>query len=62
LTGVSLSGFSGSYSASALAVPATRIDEAFLARLAADEAAVAAQRAACKTENDPDFETLLGEP
>ncbi len=62
LTGVSLSGFSGSYSASALAVPATRIDEAFLARLAADEANVASQRAACKTENDPDFETLLGDP
>ncbi|MCH8957862.1 MAG: hypothetical protein IH835_00175 [Proteobacteria bacterium] len=38
------------------------IDEAFLARLAADEANVASQRAACKTENDPDFETLLGDP
>ncbi|GGE49958.1 hypothetical protein GCM10007421_25330 [Halopseudomonas oceani] len=62
LTGVSLSGFSGSYSASALAVPATRIDEAFLAQLAADEGNIASQRAACKAENDPDFETLLGEP
>lgn len=62
LTGAQVRGFSSAYSASALSVPSIRVDEGFVAQLATDEENIALQRAACKAENDPDFESLLSVP
>ncbi|WP_190325446.1 hypothetical protein [Halopseudomonas salina] len=59
LTNKTLSGFTGHYSAESLTVPEVRVDACFLEELTARMSRIEMDRAACKAENNPDFERMF---
>lgn len=59
LTEKPLTGFTGEYSAASLTLPEVRVDDRYLEDLKNKIGEIDAQRAACKSENDPDFDAMF---
>ncbi len=59
LTEKPLTGFAGQYSAVSLRLPEVRVDDRYLEELKTTMSKVGADREACKSKNDPDFETMF---